>query len=271
MPPATAASKSRSCPASSAAAKSSVPTLASSSLLAVTTGLPWRSAVRISSRAGSMPPITSTTTSMSGSSTSAWLSRVSRPGGEVDVALAGQVADRHPGHLEAQAGAGLDRPCACRSISWTSAAPTLPQPSTPTRTTWARTAAYRPRSRRARRIAPSARPPSAVAVDRSRQPSASAGRAGPLVGLDGGDAGGRSGRGRGPRPPGGRRPVGPAGRRRPWRSSSAALRSHPPEPTSTSSSRPGWRFGGQRHHDEVAPSTPITIAGRSLPCAGSSS
>jgi hypothetical protein len=40
MPPATAASNSRSTPAASAAANSSAPTLASSSLLAVTTGLP---------------------------------------------------------------------------------------------------------------------------------------------------------------------------------------------------------------------------------------
>ena len=40
MPPATAASNSRSLPAASAAANSSAPTLASSSLLPVTTGLP---------------------------------------------------------------------------------------------------------------------------------------------------------------------------------------------------------------------------------------
>ena len=45
MPPATAASNSRSTPASSAAANSSAPTLASSSLFAVTTGLPAPSAV----------------------------------------------------------------------------------------------------------------------------------------------------------------------------------------------------------------------------------
>ena len=71
MPPATAASNSRSTPASSAAAYSSVPTLASSSLFAVTTGLPCLSAVVISSRAGSMPPIISTTRSIDGSETTA--------------------------------------------------------------------------------------------------------------------------------------------------------------------------------------------------------
>ena len=81
MPPATAASNSRSTPASSAAANSSVPTLASSSLLAVTTGLPCLSAVVISSRAGSMPPITSTTRSIVGLLTTAYVSRVSTPSG----------------------------------------------------------------------------------------------------------------------------------------------------------------------------------------------
>ena len=50
MPPATAASNSRSQPAASAALKISVPTFASSSLFAVTTGLPFFDAVRISSR-----------------------------------------------------------------------------------------------------------------------------------------------------------------------------------------------------------------------------
>ena len=54
MPPATAASNSRSTPASSAAANSSAPTLASSSLFPVTTGLPALRAARISSRAGSI-------------------------------------------------------------------------------------------------------------------------------------------------------------------------------------------------------------------------
>ena len=58
-----------------------MPTLASSSLFAVTTGLPCFSAVVISSRAGSMPPIVSTTRSMVGSLTTAYVSRVSTPSG----------------------------------------------------------------------------------------------------------------------------------------------------------------------------------------------
>ena len=69
MPPPTAASNSTSTPDASAVANTSAPTLASSSLLAVTTGLPALSASRMSWRAGSMPPITSITTSMSGSLT----------------------------------------------------------------------------------------------------------------------------------------------------------------------------------------------------------
>ncbi len=76
MPPATAASNSRSLPAASAAAYSSAPTLARSSLFAVTTGLPAASASRIRLRAGSMPPIASTTRSTSGSATTPWASRV---------------------------------------------------------------------------------------------------------------------------------------------------------------------------------------------------
>ena len=66
MPPATADSKSRSTPAVDAASNSSAPQLASSSLLAVTTGLPDLRASRIRVRAGSMPPMTSTTTSTLG-------------------------------------------------------------------------------------------------------------------------------------------------------------------------------------------------------------
>ena len=63
----------------------------------------------ISSRAGSMPPITSTTRSTSGSSTTLIASRVSKPSGKLDVAIARQVADGDTGDLEPQAGAGLDR------------------------------------------------------------------------------------------------------------------------------------------------------------------
>ena len=66
MPPATAASKYKRTPPSAAAAKTSAPWRASSSLLAVTRGLPERRVDMASSRVGSVPPMTSTTTSMSG-------------------------------------------------------------------------------------------------------------------------------------------------------------------------------------------------------------
>ena len=104
MPPPTAASNRRSTPACSATANRSTPTLASSSLFAVTTGLPLRRAVPISSRAGSMPPMTSTTTSIAGSATTAKASWVSTPSGEVDRALLGHAAHRDPADLEIEPG-----------------------------------------------------------------------------------------------------------------------------------------------------------------------
>ena len=55
-----------------------------------------------------LPPMTSTTTSMSGSSTTDAASSVSSSGPMRRGARLGQVADRHPDHLEAQPGAGLD-------------------------------------------------------------------------------------------------------------------------------------------------------------------
>ena len=131
IPPATAASKSRSTPCRSAAWNSSTPTLASSSLLAVTTGLPAASAVVISSRAGSMPPMTSTTRSTSGSATTSWASRVSTPGAARRRGR-GEVAHGDPGDLEAHAGAGLDL-LGLLGDQPTRAAPTLPH-KTPTRT-----------------------------------------------------------------------------------------------------------------------------------------
>ena len=77
--------------------------------------------------------MTSTTRSTSGSATTSRASRVSTPGAELDVAVAGQVAHGDPGDLQLHAGAGLDllglggdRP--------TNAAPTLPHPRTPMRT-----------------------------------------------------------------------------------------------------------------------------------------
>ncbi len=66
MPPATAASNATITPFACAAAKISLPWRASSALLAVTTCLPLAMASSTSVRAGSMPPISSMTMSMSG-------------------------------------------------------------------------------------------------------------------------------------------------------------------------------------------------------------
>jgi hypothetical protein len=66
MPPATAPSKATITPFACAAAKISLPWRASSALLAVTTCLPLAIAFRMNVRAGSMPPISSTTMSTSG-------------------------------------------------------------------------------------------------------------------------------------------------------------------------------------------------------------
>jgi hypothetical protein len=65
--------------------------------------------VLISSRAGSIPPITSTTRSMSGSVTTDIASRVRTPSASVDAAVARHVAHRDPGDLEPQARSGDDR------------------------------------------------------------------------------------------------------------------------------------------------------------------
>ena len=85
------------------------PWLASSSLLAVTTGLPLRRACSTRSRVGEMPPMTSTTTSIVGSVTI-----LTGVGGEErldtgHVALFGGRTDGHLGQLE------LDARCARRS------------------------------------------------------------------------------------------------------------------------------------------------------------
>ena len=76
--PATAASNSSARPADSAVANSSGPSWASSSLFAVTTGLPARNAARINDLAGSIPPMSSTTTSIDGSATTRTASSVIR-------------------------------------------------------------------------------------------------------------------------------------------------------------------------------------------------
>src|SRR5256714_6272010 len=133
MPPATDASKRRSTPEPSAVSKSSLPALARSSLLAVTTGFPDLSASVMSERAGSIPPITSTTMSMSGSVTTAWPSCVNR--------FAGRGTSRsRPGSRTATRVTSRCTPARCSISSAfscsrrTSAEPTCPQPSRPTRT-----------------------------------------------------------------------------------------------------------------------------------------
>jgi hypothetical protein len=135
IPPATAASNRRSTSLASAAANSSDPKLASSSLLPVMTGLPWAIAERMNSRAGSMPPINSTTRSIVGSSTTPAASRVNTPGGSTTsrsrdrVRTATRVTSRRT-PVEASMAP------ACLATSCTKAAPTLPHPRTPIRTTF---------------------------------------------------------------------------------------------------------------------------------------
>ncbi len=132
-PPATDASNRRSTPAAAAASHSSAPWLASSSLLALTTGLPLRRASSTRSRAGDMPPITSTTTSIAGSRTT--------PKGSVVIRRSTPGTSRS---LDAERTATLTSSSATpvrsairpASVSnrRASALPTLPQPSRPTRT-----------------------------------------------------------------------------------------------------------------------------------------
>jgi hypothetical protein len=132
IPPATAASKRRSTPAVAAASNSSAPQLASSSLLAVTTGLPAFNAERIRVRAGSTPPITSTTMSTSGLDATEAASVVNLP---VSIGTS-RSRDWLRTAIDAT---DRFRPvrAAMRSASstrrWHSAPPTLPQPSSPTR------------------------------------------------------------------------------------------------------------------------------------------
>ena len=148
MPPATAASKRRSHPAASAALNTSAPTLASSSLFAVTTGLPCLSAVRISSRAGSMPPMTSTMRSIVGSSTTSAASRVSRPSG-IGTARSRERLRTATRATESDSPVRASIDAARSSMSPTSGPPTLPQPRMPMRTvSLIARSRYRARSRR---------------------------------------------------------------------------------------------------------------------------
>src|SRR6476659_1589385 len=115
--PATAASKRICTPASRATSKSSSPCRASSCLLAVTTGLPARSAARTCSRAGSVPPISSTIRSAPARTSSKSPSpRVRTP----------EISGRRP-----QAASTA----AARSATISAKAPpTVPRPSSPMRT-----------------------------------------------------------------------------------------------------------------------------------------
>ena len=133
-PPATAASNKRSTPAASAAAYNSVPTLASNSLFAVTTGLPAARALEINSLAGSMPPIISTTRSTFGSATTLCASRVNKPSlsctsrsRDIFRTATLTISRRTPVRCSMTE--------LCCSTRRTKAAPTLPHPSTPMRTT----------------------------------------------------------------------------------------------------------------------------------------
>lgn len=131
IPATTAASYSRSTPLASATSANSLPTLASSSLLAVTTGLPAFNAATINSRAGSMPPINSTTRSTAGSATTSAASVVTIAGSSatprsLDIERTATRTTRSLSPVRVS----MSSPCA--SINSISAAPTLPAPSTPT-------------------------------------------------------------------------------------------------------------------------------------------
>ncbi len=109
------------------------PQLASSSLLAVTTGLPALRASRIRVRAGSIPPMTSTTTSTSGSATTEWASVVRTPAGSGASALAdwlrtATAASSSRSPVRAAIALGV-----VARAGRTRAPPTLPHPSSPTR------------------------------------------------------------------------------------------------------------------------------------------
>ena len=108
MPPATAASNSRSTPASSLTPNSSVPTLASSSLLAVTTGLPARSADgdQLAGRLDAADHLDDEVDRRIGDDGVCVAGE--HAVGQIDIALAAEVAHGHRADLEAHAGAGLD-------------------------------------------------------------------------------------------------------------------------------------------------------------------
>ena len=132
MAPATAASKSRSTPDALAMSASAPPWEAMSSLLPVTTGFLAARAASMRPRAGSMPPMSSTTTSTAGSSTKALASPVSKWAG-----ISGRTRAGSPTATPARVRRTPERaamPAASDRRSETKAPPTLPAPSTATLT-----------------------------------------------------------------------------------------------------------------------------------------
>jgi len=133
MPPHTAASNNKSIPDLSAAANNSAPCVAISALFAVTTGFPEASAFKINARASSMPPINSTTKSTVGSLTTKSASCVSTSATNEPACVAvfrtatRAISNRTPLR------AAIVSDCCFTSL--TKAAPTVPWPITPMRTT----------------------------------------------------------------------------------------------------------------------------------------
>ena len=130
--PATAASNAMITPAARAASKTSLPCRAMRALLAVTTCLPRWMARSTRSRAASVPPTSSTITSMAASSTTERASPVrSKP--------AASHARGRPGSRTATRVTSIARPArraispALRRSTLTVPAPTVPSPSTPMR------------------------------------------------------------------------------------------------------------------------------------------
>ena len=103
MPPPTAASNRSAAPVRRAIASSSGPWWARTCLFAVTTGLPAESAAAMSVRAGSSPPISSTTTSVSGAATRCAGASVSSDFGDPARHRPGDVPDGDAGELERRA------------------------------------------------------------------------------------------------------------------------------------------------------------------------
>src|SRR6266571_5268075 len=134
MPPATAASKASATPRRLASSHSSWPWWASSALFAVTTCLPAASALRMKVRAGSRPPISSTTTGIEGSPSTRLASAV------IGSALRSSPSRGRVRSVSATAASVRRQPARSSRFSrrfWrilTMPAPTVPSPSRPIRT-----------------------------------------------------------------------------------------------------------------------------------------